>query len=591
MTLDAPAGARGRFGQAVARAWASAPARAEAGWAVLSAALLALAFPDFGLWALAWVGLVPLLFVVAARPRAPQAFALGWLTGTLFFYASCHWLTFPMIHYAGIPAFVAYPLLFPATLVAGLFPALFALALARLCARWGPLALFLAPPLWAASEWARLGVIGQLWNALGYSQAEAPELIQAARAGGVYAVSFLLLLSNAALAYALLRRSLRAAALSLGALSCVALAVAYFLLSAAPAVSDPGTPGAVVVAVQPNVMPDFERPAAEFRALEEEHFRMSADVLRALDEGVVPPALVEEAERREADGGGDFEAGGARGVNGVFVHGLLRPELSKLPRVVVWPESPMNFSFADDARFREKLAGFNREHRSSLIFNSMEPVSGGGDYNAAVLVNEEGGLAVQYDKIRLLPFGEYVPLPRWVPGASFVRGVVGDFTPGARYTLMPLGGADGPRAGVFICVESAYPSLTRQFAREGADVLIEMTNDAYQGDTAVLRQHLANAAFRAVETGRPVLRVTNTGITARVTARGHVLDATEKFRPAVRVWTAARSDGGQTFYVRHGDAFVMLCAAASAFAVLLTFNWSRLRSAVRALSSPRGARP
>jgi apolipoprotein N-acyltransferase len=157
--------------------------------------------------------------------------------------------------------------------------------------------------------------------------------------------------------------------------------------------------------------------------------------------------------------------------------------------------------------------------------------------------------------------------------------VVGDFTPGTRYTLMPLGGAEGPRAGVFICVESAYPSVTRQFAREGADVLIEITNDAYQGDTAVLRQHLANAVFRAVETGRPVLRVTNTGVTARVTARGEVLDAAEKLRPAVRVWAAARATGGQTFYVRHGDLFVALCATAGAAALLLSVR--RRRPAVR----------
>ncbi len=103
----------------------------------------------------------------------------------------------------------------------------------------------------------------------------------------------------------------------------------------------------------------------------------------------------------------------------------------------------MNFSFARDARFREEAAGFARARRASLLFNSLEPAPGGGAYNAAVLVNEEGRLAVQYDKIRLMPFGEYVPLPRWLPGAGMVRGVVGEFTPGTRYTLMPLGGADG----------------------------------------------------------------------------------------------------------------------------------------------------
>jgi apolipoprotein N-acyltransferase len=536
--MDAGRAGRRRFGSLLARARAAAPTRAEALWAAASALLLAAAFPDFGLWPLAWFGLTPLLYVVARRPSQARAFALGLLTGTLFFYASCHWLTYPMIRYAGIPALVAYPLLVPLTAVGGLFPALFALALARLCARWGARALFLAPALWAASEWARLGVVGQLWNALGYSQAESPALIQAARAGGVYAVGFLILTTNAALAYALVRRRTRAALVSFGAVVCVALVLAGFGLynEAEDLRGRAEVPGAVVVAVQPNVIPNFKRPASEFLALEEEHFRMSAEALRGLEGGALS---------RELSGAG------------------------RLPRVVVWPESPMNFSFAGDARFREQVARFNRAHRASLIFNSQEPVPTGGDYNAAVLVNEEGRLAVQYDKIRLLPFGEYVPVPSWVPGANFVRGVVGDFTPGARYTLMPLG-EGGPRAGVFICVESAYPSITRQFAREGADVLIEITNDAYQGDTAVLRQHLANAVFRAVETGRPVLRVTNTGITARVTPGGRVLDAAEKSRPAVRVWTASRAAAGQTFYVRHGDLFAGLCAAASALALLLS---------------------
>jgi apolipoprotein N-acyltransferase len=511
---------------------AATPTLAEALWAVASAALLALAFPNFGLWPLAWVGLVPLLAAIAARPRLPQAFVLGWLTGTLFFYVSCHWLTYPMIHFAGIPAWLAYPLLFPLTLAAAVFHALFALGLARLCARFGERALCLAPALWAASEWARLGVIGQLWNALGYSQAEAPALVQAASFGSVYAVGFLIVAANAAIAFALVRRTRAASVVSLVALAGVALAAAGFeFYNRDDEASRRETPGAVVVAVQPNVTPDFRRPAAEFLALEDEHFRLSAEALDYL------------------------------------------PQVDYLPRVVVWPESPMNFSFANSRRFRERVARFNAEHRTSLIFNSLEPVAEGlGDHNAAVLVNERGELAVQYDKIRLLPFGEYVPLPNWVPGAGLVRGVVGDFTPGTRYTLMPLGRDGAPRAGVFICVESAYPSVTRQFAREGADVLIEITNDAYQGDTAVLRQHLANAVLRAVETGRPVLRVTNTGITARVTPQGRVQDAAEKLRPAARVWTAARAAGGQTFYVRHGDLFVALCAALSALALALSFS-------------------
>ncbi|HEX8283243.1 MAG TPA: apolipoprotein N-acyltransferase [Pyrinomonadaceae bacterium] len=512
------------------------PTLAEAFCAAASALLLLLAFPDFDLWPLAWVALVPVLYRVALRPRAAPSFVSGWLAGTVFFYASCHWLTYPMIHYAGIPAPAAYVLLLPVAATGGLFVGLFAVGLARLCARLGAAALLLAPFVWAACEWARLGAIGQLWNAVGYSQAFRPALIQAARFGGVYAVSFLVVAFNAALAYALLKRSARGALVSLSVVALVALSL--FAADRSPAPGVEGETSALVVAVQPNIIPDFGRSEDEYQALRRRHFELSDAALKSFDEG----------------GAG----------------GNVSPAAT--PRVVVWPESPMNFSLGRDRRFREEVARFVGERRVSLLFNSLEPAADGGGYNAAVLVNEKGLLVAQYDKIRLMPFGEYVPLPRWVPGAGMLGGVVGDFTPGERYTLIPLGGEGAPRAGTFICLESAYPYITRRLTREGADVLIEMTNDAYQGDTSVLRQHLSNAVFRAVETGRPLLRVTNTGVSARIDGRGRLSDETGRFVEATRTWRVSRSDGRMTFYAEHGDAFAAACALLSLAALAATWR-------------------
>jgi len=540
VSIDAVGERGARAGHISSRARAALPTLAEAFCAIASALLLLLAFPDHGAWPLAWVAFVPLLYSVARRPRAAASFVSGWLAGTLFFYASCHWLTYPMIHYAGLPAWLAHPLLLPAAAAGGIFTGLFALGLARLCARKGAAALLFAPALWAACEWARLGAIGQLWNAVGYSQAFEPSLIQAARFGGVYAVSFLVLAANAAIAYAVLKRGARSALISLAAVACVGLLAFAAWLTRAPGSAN--EPAAVVIAVQPNVIPDFRRSETEYAALRRRHFELSDAALRALDEG-------------EAAGG---------------------VTAARPPRVVVWPESPMNFSLERDRRFREEVARFVGERRVSLLFNSLEPAAGGGAYNAAVLVNEKGLLAAQYDKIRLMPFGEYVPLPRWLPGAGMLSGVVGDFTPGERYAPIPLGATERrAQAGTFICLESAYPYITRRLTEEGADVLVELTNDAYQGDTAVLRQHLSNAVFRAVETGRPLLRVTNTGISARITPRGEVSDETGRFAEAVRSWTVARSDGGRTFYVRFGDAFAAACALLSLAALATTLRGRR----------------
>ena len=169
----------------------------------------------------------------------------------------------------------------------------------------------------------------------------------------------------------------------------------------------------------------------------------------------------------------------------------------------------------------------------------------------------------------------------WVPGAGLIRAIVGDFTPGTSYPLLPVGKV---RAGVFICIESAYPAIARRFASEGADVLINISNDGYLGPTAVMRQHLANAVFRAVENGRPVLRVTNTGITAFIAPSGEVRDATLGFRPEVRIWQIARAGNGRTFYARHGDLFVGACALASLLIFVLSFK-KRGGQAVRPLAA------
>ncbi|HEX8495475.1 MAG TPA: apolipoprotein N-acyltransferase [Pyrinomonadaceae bacterium] len=532
LSLDAPVRWRWlkKLGE---RARACAPTRVEAALSALSALLLIFSFPDFNLWPLAWVALVPLFLAIARNPGRGRAFLTGWLMGTLFFYGSCYWLTHAAVRYGGIPSWIAFLLLVPGALIVGLFPGLCAWLLARALMRWGVRALFAAPLFWVALEWVRLGVTGQLWNAIGYSQAYVPGLIQTARWGGVYAVGFLIVTMNAALAHLLLRRSKRTLIMTFIVTALIALVLAGAHLEAksemSANLSEETT--AVIIALQPNVPMDPVESMVEMAALIERH--------RSLSE-----AALYEWEKSQPLG--------------------QRPIVA---RVVIWPESPMRFAYARDSEFREFVGQFAMKNRTSVIFNSQEPAPGDGSYNAAVMVNEEGRLVAQYDKIRLLPFGEYVPLPRWLPGVSLIPVLVGDFTPGVDYPLMPLGQT---RAGVFICFESAFPSIARRFAQDGADVLVNISNDGYLGETPVMRQHLANAVFRAVENARPVVRVTNTGITAFITSRGEVRDTTAGFQTATRTWEVKRANVGQTFYTRRGDLFVGTCAVIT----LLIFGMS-----------------
>jgi apolipoprotein N-acyltransferase len=492
--------------------------------ALVSAVLLILSFPNFDLWPLAWVGLVPLLVLVARRKPWPVFFA-GWLFAIVFFYATCYWLTYSMINFGGFPTLLAYAMLVPGAVVIGIFPALALAILAWTIKVLGTRALFLAPLLWATFEWLRLQGTGQLWNAIGYSQAFHPSLLGPARWGGVYAVGFLIVLVNAALAFALVQRCRRAYVIA----GCVLLVTTVVIGASRWAQVSPVDPTnvetVVVVAIQPNVPMDLVKSVSEMRRLADDHFVMS------------------EAELK------NVEDDGTR-------------------RLVIWPESPMYFTYGSDQMLRERIAEFARKQRTFLLLNSQELAGNQGLYNSAVLINEEGNLVAQYDKIRLLPFGEYVPIPRWFPGSGLITAIVGEFTPGTEYRQMQVGHV---RAGVFICIESAYPQIVRRFTAAGADVLINISNDGYLGPTAVARQHLANAVFRAVENGRPVLRVTNTGITAYITPAGQIQDPTPTYERAVRVWKASRAPGGLTPYARYGDWFVLSCGLVSLLISILAF--------------------
>ena len=489
--------------------------RAEWGAAGASTLLLIFSFPNFELYPLAWIALVPLLVVIARRPSPLKAFILGWATGSVFFYVTCYWLTYSMIHYGGLPTVVAYLLLVPAAIVGGIFHGIFALLVALAIRQWGHLAMLLAPVFWTALEWIRLGVTGQLWNALGYSQAYHPYLIQPATWGGVYAVSFLIAATNAIVALLITSRT----RWTIGAALLSVLAVGFAIDNSQPSFLErphlDESRFVNVVAVQPNVPMKAVKSVEETKELMERHLSLSTSGLNSLSD-------------------------------------------NKGPRLVIWPESPMNFTYASNRAFQELVADFTRQHHTSLLFNSLEPAAADGAYNSALLVNEEGRLISQYDKIRLMPFGEYVPLPQWLPGASLITGIVGEFTPGTVYTLMPFGDR---RAGVFICIEAAYPWIARRMTSDGAGVLINISNDGYLGPTAVMRQHLANAIFRAVENGRGVLRVTNSGLSASITSYGHVHGLTEPFQAGVSVWSNYPSPRRDTFYTRHGDLFVQICTA------------------------------
>jgi apolipoprotein N-acyltransferase len=573
-------------------------------WTINSAILLVFAFPDFDIWYLAYVALIPFFYALDQEKQSKRkSFTLGWIWGTTFFFGTCWWLSVPMIETGGIPKPIAYLMVLIVTAIAGLFPAIFALIQSILLKRFGIWAMVYTPFIWVFTEFLRFWLTGNNWNAIGYSQAFAnrtifrKEIIDFVSIGGVLYSSFSVLVYNTFLSLTIISIKIRKKKVKQLTL---VLALFPFLTFFFPVI------GVVLLFsnrfIEANIA-RFSRKKNFWKNLKpllysvcfvyftlslstwflgkfndrgNQHSEKNTTII-AIQPNVPTSGVTHEKWKQLRQ----------RHVE-LAESALQRTKDKEQMTIVIFPESPMNFEYLRDAEMREFFKDFAVRNNAKILFNSGEPVypqyihrepysmtkeqldQSLEAYNSAVLVDQKGDFEAQYDKIHLLPFGEFIPLPKFL--ADFVPPVVGNFTFGKEYDILKFGEVN---AGVMICFESHFPSLSNQLTANGADVLVEMTNDGYLGNTAVLRQHLANAVFRAVETNRPVLRVTNVGITALIDESGTVIEPTSGFTEDVRVWTVGKSDGKQTFYVKYGDWFAWFCSGISIFLLLAAFRRKR----------------
>ena len=507
-----------------------------------------LAFPDLEWWFLAYFALIPLFFAIERQKESvPKSFLTGWIFGTAFIFGSCYWMAYAPTHYGGVPAIISYLLLLCAALVIGTFYGLFASVLSVFLKRFGSLGILFAPFLWTAIEFLRFNLTGNNWNAIAYSQAFTG-IKEWASIGGIYLVGFFTVSCSALLlsVFFYRREKLSIAeekdlitfnkgrnfVIAMLILFCSVNLSSQFILNynfKSPSLPFDSLSNTSVVAIQANV-PMRNMKYEEWMRLRERHIQLSENGLKELEN------------------------------KGLRTKG-------KGQTIVIFPESPMNFTYTQDREFQQFLREFTTRNNVSVLFNAAEPADNDGYYNSAVMVNEQGRKIVQYDKIHLVPFGEFVPFPKSI--AAYIPTVAGSFEFGNNYNLMPFGDA---KAGMMICFESHFPTLSRRLVDDGADVLVEITNDGYLGNTAILRQHLANTVFRAVETNRPVLRVTNVGITAYVNEKGEVIEPSQAYTEDTRLWTVSKSDGNKTFYVKYGDWFAWLCLIVSLGLLFLSFR-------------------
>lgn len=514
--------------------------------AILSGVLQVLIFPSPSFFSLSWIALVPLLVALLQPGNGKgepgkgqlldpsgrdigattpwQGFGLGYVNGLLLYLGSCYWVYHVMHVYGGLEAPVAIGVLLLFCGILALFNAVFS-SLLVLAARRGAHgrrnALLLAPFLWVGLELARSRITGFPWDLLGTAQVDNIPVTRMATITGVYGVSFLIVLVNAGIAASWLtperwRRRLLP----------ITLAVAVMLQMGVLANPHPLPAEHAAVLVQANV------PLDEHWTLES--FNQTLNQLKRMS--VAP----RQSGRR--------------------------------PELIVWPESPAPFFDSDD-NFRISLSALAREQNAYVVAGAVGLLPGATSAtpdiaNRAALVAPNGDWVGHYDKIHLVPFGEYVPFKSVFVFAQKLTREVGDYRPGTARTVFNAG---GQRLGVFICYESVFPDEVRRFAAGGAQVFINISNDGWYGEHGAPGQHLNMARMRAIENNRWLLRDTNTGVTASIDPYGRVVQQLPR-----NMRTALMAPHGlidsQTFYTRHGDWFAWTCAIISLLALFVSFR-------------------
>ncbi len=489
------------------------------GMAAASGVLLSCCFPLANWNFLVWVAGAPLILAALYQPKLRHAYLLGALTGAVFLATSVYWFVGVMQRYGQLPLGVAVAAMIPFLLVFSSFWGVFSLAIAWAARRSAGTALILAPPLWVALELARTYyfISGFPWDLLGYG-VSALGLRQIAAYTAVYGLSFLAVTTQVLVVWVALKP--QAARLATAAIWVLVLIGSNRALQPPP----PRQGRNLAVLVQPNVPLDdsadeqwvpWQNPAKLNRLVQ-----LSLDAVRQHTAGVAGTPLV------------------------------------------IWAENPAPFFFGRDPVFTNAMEEMARTARAEVITNTI--TFRGGDErlprNSAVVLDPQGNAVLRYDKIHLVPFGEYVPAWVQIFGAGKITSQVGNFVPGRHFdsAQTPQG-----RAAIFICYEAIFPQLVRKLADQHAGVLVNISNDAWYGDSAARFQHLMMARFRAIENERYLLRATNDGITCAVDPYGRVIASVPEHR---QVALALRFDylTGSTFYGRHGDVFAWACVLATA---------------------------
>jgi apolipoprotein N-acyltransferase len=500
--------------------------------ALISGALIVPAFPVFDLYLLAWVAFVPLLLSLWKKSPA-EAFQAGFIFGIVYFFGTLYWIYHSINFYGGVPFVASISIVLLLCCYLSIYPAVFAYFFSSFIRRTRLPALLIGPVLWVVLEFVRsYAFTGFPWSSIGYSQYKFLSLIQVSDITGVYGISFLVIAFNCAIVDGLLIRA-RIREMPLFPLSYTIIGLVIFFIAIVSSLGyglwrmgqeRPGHPVKAAL-VQGNIEQDKKWDLVFQKYVMDTYFSLSLDAARTS------------------------------------------------PDLVIWPETAIPFIFGEDKENTEKLLEFQRTLKSSLLFGSILEKQTSSERvsmtNSVLLLDKEGKMTFQYDKIHMVPFGEYVPLRKVLFFVDKLVAGIGDYVPGNQYIKAET---EFGSFATLICYEIIFPGLVRKFYPTSGDFIVTVTNDAWFGKTAGPYQHFSMAVFRAVENRKPVMRSANTGISGFIDSNGRILSRTDLFQRQVLAGEI-KTDNTLTYYSRYGDLFAYFCIVISAILFINLKSW------------------
>ena len=533
----------------------------DAGLAGLSGLMLTASFSPIDLDWMAWVSLIPLLMSIEDKSSS-AAFKLGLLAGLSHYLTLIYWIVVVLSHYGDINFILSLATLFLLSLYLALYFAFFALILVSL--KKNRLSCFWGASVWVALEYARAHIMtGFPWCLLGYSQYSRLPLIQISDIAGVYSISFVIVLVNLVLhntLFTLLERKTRhlwrderTNKFEQG------LRTLLNFLTGIKSDPKPNKPRIIEI-VLTSFLIGFILVYGYHNLKEKADMNSKGKRLRV----VIVQGNIDQSLKWNPD----FQE-----KTLALYKKLSGKSVDFKPQIIIWPETAVPLFFQDRSYLSKEVFDTAKITNSNILFGSPA-YSKDKDtiryYNRAYMVSENR-VFDYYDKVHLVPFGEYVPLKKYIPFVHRIVPAAGDFS--AAKEVKPINGPDF-RIGVLICFEAIFTDISRRFAIQGAELLVNITNDAWFGHTSAPYQHLSMAVFRCVENGLPMARAANTGISAFILPDGKIIDRSGLFVTDV-LQKEIRLSHNKTFYSQFGDIFAIIALMMTIirFFWILTRKW------------------